>query len=134
MDGNDYYKHYLISYLVISDTIDGIDHLIACFPYCASAVNDKTSSRCIPKSSRCKNHNLSTNFIIHHFLFLFFFLFIYLILIFFFSHLLLSPSFSLPFTIFGFTLFMVYYQLFPIKLDFYSLVCFTTIKVGEVLV
>jgi ubiquitin-associated and SH3 domain-containing protein len=38
---------------VISDTID-LDHLIACFPYCASAVNQKTSSRCIPKSSRCK--------------------------------------------------------------------------------
>lgn len=38
---------------VVSDSID-LDNLIACFPYCAS-VNEKTkSSRCIPKSSRCK--------------------------------------------------------------------------------
>lgn len=48
--------------LVINDTIDGLDHLIACFPYCASSstVNgEKTSSRCIPKSSRCKKKNLA---------------------------------------------------------------------------
>ncbi|KAG5672576.1 hypothetical protein PVAND_002693 [Polypedilum vanderplanki] len=41
-----------ISESIISDTIDGLDHLIACFPYCASANENKTSSRCIPKSSR----------------------------------------------------------------------------------
>lgn len=39
---------------VVSDHID-LDNFIACFPYLnGCVVNDKSSSRCIPKSSRCK--------------------------------------------------------------------------------
>lgn len=39
---------------VISDTYENLDALITCFPWCSGISSGVQSSRCIPKSSRCK--------------------------------------------------------------------------------